>query len=32
MRLTSTLTRYEAAACMELHDFSGYRRMLDIGG
>jgi SAM-dependent methyltransferase len=32
MRLTSTLTRYEALACMELHDFSEHRRMLDIGG
>jgi SAM-dependent methyltransferase len=32
MRLTSTLTRYEAQACMQLHDFSRYRQMLDIGG
>ena len=32
MRLTSTLTRYEALACMQLHDFSRYRRMLDLGG
>ena len=32
MRLTSALTRYEAQACMRLHDFSGYRRMLDVGG
>jgi SAM-dependent methyltransferase len=32
MRLTSTLTRYEARACLQLHDFSRYRRMLDIGG
>ena len=32
MRLTSTLTRYESLACMQLHDFSRYRRMLDIGG
>jgi SAM-dependent methyltransferase len=32
MRLTSTLTRYEAQAAMELHDFSGYRRALDVGG
>jgi len=32
MRLTSTLTRYEALACMGLHDFGVYRRMLDIGG
>jgi SAM-dependent methyltransferase len=32
MRLTSTLTRYEAQSCMVLHDFSAHRRMLDIGG
>jgi len=32
MRVTSTLTRYEARACLRLHDFSGYRRMLDVGG
>jgi len=32
MRLTSTLTRYEAAACLALHDFGAHRRMLDVGG
>ena len=32
MRITSTLTRYEARACMHLHDFSSYRRALDVGG
>ena len=32
MRITSTLTRYEALALMQLHDFSGYRRALDVGG
>jgi SAM-dependent methyltransferase len=32
MRLTSTFTRYEALACMQLHDFGNARRMLDIGG
>jgi len=32
MRITSTLTRYEARACMQLHEFGGYRRMLDVGG
>lgn len=32
MRLTSTLTRYEAAACLELQDFGAHRRMLDVGG
>jgi SAM-dependent methyltransferase len=32
MRLTTTLTRYEAQACLHHHDFGGYRRMLDVGG
>jgi SAM-dependent methyltransferase len=32
MRITSTLTRYEALACLELHDFGRHRRMLDVGG
>jgi hypothetical protein len=32
MRLTTTLTRYEAQACLQFHDFSRYRSMLDIGG
>lgn len=32
MRITSTLTRYEARACLALYDFSAHRRMLDIGG
>ena len=32
MRITSTLTRYEARAAMRLHDFSGHRRVLDVGG
>ncbi|HVB47970.1 MAG TPA: methyltransferase [Burkholderiales bacterium] len=32
MRITSTLTRYEARACMRVHDFSAHRRMLDVGG
>ncbi|MGE5825601.1 MAG: methyltransferase [Bacteroidota bacterium] len=32
MRITSTLTRYEARACMQLHDFGGCRRALDVGG
>jgi SAM-dependent methyltransferase len=32
MRLTTTLTRYEAQACMQFHDFGAYRNMLDIGG
>jgi hypothetical protein len=32
MRLTSTLTRYEARAALTLYDFGGHRRMLDVGG
>jgi ubiquinone/menaquinone biosynthesis C-methylase UbiE len=32
MRLTSTLTRYEARACMTLFDFGAHKRMLDVGG
>jgi SAM-dependent methyltransferase len=32
MRLTSTLTRYEARACSRHHDFGAHRRMLDVGG
>ena len=32
MRITSTLTRYEARACLELYDFSRHRLALDVGG
>jgi hypothetical protein len=32
MRITTTLTKYEAPVCMKYHDFSRYRRILDIGG
>jgi len=32
MRITTALTKYEAAACMARHDFSRYARMLDVGG
>ncbi|HET7363607.1 MAG TPA: methyltransferase [Burkholderiales bacterium] len=32
MRITSTLTRYEALACLELYDFGVHRRALDVGG
>jgi SAM-dependent methyltransferase len=32
VRLTSTLTRYEAAPCLDIHDISLHRRMLDVGG
>jgi len=32
MRITTALTKYEAAACLGRHDFSRYGRMLDVGG
>lgn len=32
MRITSTLTRYEARACLQLYDFAAHRRALDVGG
>jgi ubiquinone/menaquinone biosynthesis C-methylase UbiE len=32
MRITTTFTKYEAQACMKYHDFSRYRRILDVGG
>jgi hypothetical protein len=32
MRLTTVLTKYESGACIAAHDFSGVRRMLDVGG
>ena len=32
MRFTTTLTKYEAQACIDHHDFSGCRRLLDVGG
>jgi ubiquinone/menaquinone biosynthesis C-methylase UbiE len=32
MRITTALTKYEAPVCMKYHDFSRYRRQLDIGG
>jgi hypothetical protein len=32
LRLTTCLTRYEAAACLCRHDFGRYGNMLDIGG
>ncbi len=32
MKVTTVLTKYESHACMHYHDFSGYKRMLDIGG
>jgi len=30
--ITTSLTRYEAQACMKYHDFGRYQRILDIGG
>ena len=32
MRITSTLTRYEAGPCLDAYDASHHGRMLDIGG
>lgn len=32
MRVTSTLARYEAAACLAAYDIAHHRRMLDVGG
>ena len=32
VRITTALTKYEAEVCMKYHDFSHYRRILDIGG
>lgn len=32
MRLTTALTRYEARALLQLHDFREHRRLLDVGG
>ena len=32
MRITTTLTKYEAPVVVARHDFSRYRRILDIGG
>lgn len=32
MKLTTTLTRYEAPVCVEHFDFSAHQRMLDLGG
>lgn len=32
MRVTTLLTRFEAAVCMRHYDFSACRRLLDVGG
>ena len=32
MKLTTTLTRYEAPVCVERFDFTAHQKMLDLGG
>jgi SAM-dependent methyltransferase len=32
VRYTTALTKYEAHACLDRHDFSRYRQLLDVGG
>jgi len=32
VRYTTALTKYEAGACLDRHDFSRYRQLLDVGG
>jgi len=32
MGITTALTKYESVACLQHHDFSDYRQMLDVGG
>jgi SAM-dependent methyltransferase len=32
VRITTTLTKYEAQVCLKYHNFGRYRRILDIGG
>lgn len=32
MRLTTALTRYEARAFLQLHDFGAHRQLMDVGG
>lgn len=32
VKITSTLTRYESAACLNTYDIGIHRRMLDVGG
>ena len=32
VRITTALTKYEAQVCMKYHDFTQYRRVLDMGG
>ena len=32
MRITTALTKYESQVCLKHHEFSPYRRIMDIGG
>lgn len=32
MRITTAMTKYESAVCLNHHNFSAYARMLDVGG
>ena len=32
VRFTTALTKHEAQACLDRHDFTPYRRLLDVGG
>ncbi len=32
VRYTTALTKYEARACLDRHDFSRYQQLLDVGG
>ena len=32
VRITTSLTRYESAACLDAFDMSGFQRLLDVGG
>lgn len=32
MQITTSLTKYESQVCLKHHDFSPYRRIMDIGG
>lgn len=32
VKITTVFTKYEAPVCLSFHDFSGYSRIMDIGG
>lgn len=32
VKITTVFTKYEAPVCLNFHDFSGYSRIMDIGG